>query len=89
MHSLIEIGQVVLERRELLDFLKYYFIKSVLPSLSEDHSPSFEQIGIGCGYMNYKTNKVSEGPAERIEPLGLHIIELIGPNIQKRHLGPT
>ena len=34
---------------------------------------------------------VSEGPAERIEPLGLHILELhvIGPNIQKQDLGST
>ena len=39
----------------------------VLPPLSEEHNPSFEQIEEGCGYMNKKTDTVSEGPAEWIE----------------------
>ena len=45
----------------------------VLPPLSEEHNPSFEQIEEGCGYMNKKTDTVSEGPAKRIVLLGLYI----------------
>ena len=52
MHSLIEIAQVVLDKKRSFKIFKYYFIKSVLPPLSEEHSPSFEQIEKGCGYMN-------------------------------------
>ena len=52
MQSLIEIGQVVLEKKRTFKILKYYFIKLVLPPLSEEHSPSFEQIERGCGYVN-------------------------------------
>ena len=39
--------------------------------------------------MNQKTDTVSEGPAKRIEPFGLHIFELIDSNIQKQDLGST
>ena len=52
MHSLIEIGQVVLDKKRTSKIFKCYFIKSILPPLSEEHSPSFEQIEEGCGYMN-------------------------------------
>ena len=52
MHSLIEIGQVVLDKKRTFKIFKYYFIKSVLPPLSEEQSPSFEQIEKSCGYMN-------------------------------------
>ena len=54
MHSLpvIEIGQVVMDKKRTFKIFKYYFIKSVLPPLNEVHSPSFEQIEEGCGYMN-------------------------------------
>ena len=55
MHSLIEIGKEVLDKkRPLKTICKYYFIISVLlppPPLSEEHRPSFEQIE-GCGDMN-------------------------------------
>ena len=47
MHSLIEICQVVLDKKR-----SFKFIKLVLPPLSEEHSPSFEQIERGCGYVN-------------------------------------
>ena len=53
MHSLIEIGQVVLDKKRTFKIFKYYFIKSVLLPLSEEHSPSFEQIEEGCSKMNY------------------------------------
>ena len=66
MHSLIEIGQVVLDKKRTFKIFKYYFIKSVFPPLCEEQSPSFEQIEEGCGYTNKNTD--SEGPAERIEP---------------------
>ena len=53
MHILIEIGQVVLnKKRPLKTICKYYIIKSVLLYLSEEHSPSFEQIEEGCSKMN-------------------------------------
>ena len=39
--------------------------------------------------MNKKTDTVSEGPAKRIEPFGLHIFELIDSNIQKQDLSST
>ena len=48
MHSLTKIGQVVLDKK----IFKYYFIKSVLPPLSEERSPSFKQIDEGCGFIN-------------------------------------
>ena len=51
MHSLIEIGQVVLDKKRTFKIFKYYFIKSVLPPFSEEHSPLFEQTE-ECGYMN-------------------------------------
>ena len=53
MHILIEIGQLLSRTdKNFSKNFKYYFIKSVLPPLSEEHSPSFEQIEEGCGYMN-------------------------------------
>mgnify|MGYP003686585441 CR=1 FL=1 len=48
MHNLIEIGQVVLDKKKTFKIFKYYFIKSVLPFLSIEHSPSFEQIEEEC-----------------------------------------
>ena len=51
MHSLIEIGHVVLDKKRTFKIFKYYFNKSVLPPLSEEHSPSFEQIE-ECGDMD-------------------------------------
>ena len=46
-------GQEVLDKKRTVKIFKYYFIKSVLPPLSEEHiSPSFEQIEEGRGYMN-------------------------------------
>ena len=89
MHSLIEIGQVVLDKKRTFKIFKYYFIKSVLPPLSEEHSPSFEQIEERCIYMNQKADTDSEGPAERIDLLGQQILEFIGPNITKQDRGPT
>ena len=43
MHSLIEIGRVVLDKKRTFKIFKCYFLKSVLPSLSEEHSPSVEK----------------------------------------------
>ena len=53
MHSLIENGQVVLDKKRAFKNFKFYFIKSVLPPLSEEHSPSFAQFEEVCGYMNW------------------------------------
>ena len=39
MHSSIELDQVVLDKKRTFKIVKYYFIKSVLASLSEEHSP--------------------------------------------------
>ena len=41
MHSLIEIDQVVLDKKRTFKNFKYYLVKSVLPPLSEEHNPSF------------------------------------------------
>ena len=53
MHGLIEISQVIVDKKRNFEILKYFFIKSVLHvlTLSEERSPSFEQIEEGRGYM--------------------------------------
>ena len=42
MHSLIEIGEVVLDKKRTFRNFRYYLIKIVLLPFSEE----------GCGYMN-------------------------------------
>ena len=43
---------MVQDKKRTFKIFKHYLIKSVLPTLSEEHNPSFEQIEEGCGYMN-------------------------------------
>ena len=49
MHSLpvIEIGQVVMDKKRTFKIFKYYFIKLVLPPLNEEHSPHSSKLKKG------------------------------------------